>query len=136
MHPWIQESLPGLKGDLVSFVLVFSVVAPLLLAIIRKKNGSAEFRKLWNDSRFNRAPLVSIIVIKVLICLVITLGIINRLFNVALTVGVLLSMVVVGFVTFSKWIRKRSIAMEQQFLENFQGTDDATSSGGKAGGWH
>ena len=136
VHPWIQKSLPGLKGDLVSFVLVFSVVAPLLLAIIRKKNGSAEFRKLWNDSRFNRAPLVSIIVIKVLSCLVITLGIINRLFNVALAVGVLLSMVAVGFVTFSKWIRKRSIAMEQQFLENFQGADDAASGGGKAGAGH
>lgn len=87
-----------------------------------KKNNSVEFRKLWADNRFNRGLLVSMIVIKVLICIIIVMGIIIRLFNVALGSGLILSFLIIVVIYFSKWIRKRSLSMEKQFLENFQGT--------------
>ena len=95
---------------------------PFLCAIIMKKNNSVEFRKLWADNRFNRGLLVSMIVIKVLICIIIVMGIIIRLFNVALGSGLILSFLIIVVIYFSKRIRKRSLSMEKQFLENFQGT--------------
>lgn len=78
--------------------------------------------KLWADNRFNRGLLVSMIVIKVLICIIIVMGIIIRLFNVALGSGLILSFLIIVVIYFSKRIRKRSLSMEKQFLENFQGT--------------
>ena len=66
--------------------------------------------------------LVSMIVIKVLICIIIVMGIIIRLFNVALGSGLILSFLIIVVIYFSKRIRKRSLSMEKQFLENFQGT--------------
>ena len=80
-----------MKGSLLSFVLVLLIISPFLCAIIMKKNNSVEFRKLWADNRFNRGLLVSMIVIKVLICIIIVMGIIIRLFNVALGSGLILS---------------------------------------------
>lgn len=61
------------------------------------------------------------IVIKVLICIIIVMGIIIRLFNVALGSGLILSFLIIVVIYFSKRIRKRSLSMEKQFLE-FQGT--------------
>ena len=108
----------GGKGALLS-----SLSYPrFLCAIIMKKNNSVEFRKLWADNRFNRGLLVSMIVIKVLICIIIVMGIIIRLFNVALGSGLILSFLIIVVIYFSKRIRKRSLSMEKQFLENFQGT--------------
>ena len=50
------------------------------------------------------------------------MGIIIRLFNVALGSGLILSFLIIVVIYFSKRIRKRSLSMEKQFLENFQGT--------------
>ena len=89
---------------------------------VRHHHEENEFRKLWADNRFNRGLLVSMIVIKVLICIIIVMGIIIRLFNVALGSGLILSFLIIVVIYFSKRIRKRSLSMEKQFLENFQGT--------------
>ena len=121
-YPLVMGRIPGMKGSLLSFVLVLLIISPFLCAIIMKKNNSVEFRKLWADNRFNRGLLVSMIVIKVLICIIIVMGIIIRLFNVALGSGLILSFLIIVVIYFSKRIRKRSLSMEKQFLENFQGT--------------
>lgn len=44
-----------------------------------EKNNSAEFRKLWTDNKFNRGPLVSIVLVKILICTIIMMSIITHL---------------------------------------------------------
>ena len=43
----------------------------LLYTSIMKRNNSTEFRKLWTDNKFNRGPLVSIVLVKILICTII-----------------------------------------------------------------
>lgn len=111
-YPLVMGRIPGMKGSLLSFVLVLLIISPFLCAIIMKKNNSVEFRKLWADNRFNRGLLVSMIVIKVLICIIIVMGIIIRLFNVALGSGLILSFLIIVVIYFSKRIRKRSLSME------------------------
>ena len=80
-YPLVMGRIPGMKGSLLSFVLVLLIISPFLCAIIMKKNNSVEFRKLWADNRFNRGLLVSMIVIKVLICIIIVMGIICLLYT-------------------------------------------------------
>lgn len=131
-HPLIKEHLPGMEGNLLSFALITLLIAPFLWAIIMNKNNSAEFRELWGDNLFNRGALVSVILIKVILCTIIVMGLVVHLFNVASGVGLMISCVLIGIVYFSKWIRKRSLMMEKQFMVNFEGGDEkrvsATSS--------
>ena len=47
-----------------SLAAILAVLAPILLVVLRQGNRSPEFRQLWNDSKFNRGPLVSLILIK------------------------------------------------------------------------
>ena len=93
------------------------------MAIIMKRNNSTEFRKLWTDNKFNRGPLVSIVLVKILICTIIMMSIITHLFNVALGAGLVVSSIIIAVIYFSKRIKKRSLTIERQFMANFQGTD-------------
>ena len=123
IHPLIKKNLPGIEGNLLSFSIVFLVISPFLWAIIMKKNDSSEFHKLWTDNKFNRGPLVSMILVKILICTIIMMSIITHIFNVALGAGLIFSSIVIAIIYFSKRIRKRSLTIEQQFMANFQGMD-------------
>ena len=122
-EPFVMQHVPGIWGSLLCFSILFAVLSPFLWAIIVKGNRSAEFRKLWTDSLFNRGPLVSIIIIKILLSMAFVTGIIVRIFNVASGLGLMLAAVVVGVILFSKYIHQRSHAIEAQFLANFEGND-------------
>lgn len=125
VHPFIQEQLPGIYGKLLSAVIVFSVVSPLLWAIITKKNHSPEFRKLWNDNRFNRGALVSLVLVKVLVCIIILMSLVVRLFNVASGAALVAAAAIIVSFHYSKRLRKQSAMIEERFNENFQGQDES-----------
>ena len=91
--------------------------------IFMKKNRSAEFLKLWNDSKFNRGPLVSLIVLRGALCIAILMSAVIRLFDIAAGVGFALSLAILCVLIFSRRIRRHSLDMEHRFLENFNGND-------------
>lgn len=133
VEPYISGHLPGIWGDILSFAVIAVVLSPLLLAIIKSKNNSHEFHELWGDNLFNRGALVSAMVVRVIICVIIVMGLIVRIFSVALGVGVVISLAVIVLIYFSKWIRHRSMTMQQQFIANFEGSDDVTADTGMSG---
>lgn len=61
--PFIMKELPGIRGAGISLVLILLLIAPMLRAIMMKKNHSAEFQQLWLDSKYNRGPLVSLVIL-------------------------------------------------------------------------
>lgn len=128
-YPLIQKHLPGIEGSLLSFVILFVILSPFLWAIIMKKNNSPEFHKLWVDNKFNKGPLVSLVLIKVIICTGIMMSIIVHLFNVALGAGLVFSFLILGGIYFSKQIRERSLTIEKQFMDNFQGVNEEETDG-------
>lgn len=133
VEPYISGHLPGIWGDILSFAVIAVALSPLLLAIIKSKNNSHEFHELWDDNLFNRGALVSAMVVRVIICVIIVMGLIVRIFSVALGVGVVISLAVIVLIYFSKWIRHRSMTMQQQFIANFEGSDDVTADTGMSG---
>ena len=133
VEPYISGHLPGIWGDILSFAVISVALSPLLLAIIKSKNNSHEFHELWGDNLFNRGALVSAMVVRVIICVIIVMGLIVRIFSVALGVGVVISLAVIVLIYFSKWIRHRSMTMQQQFIANFEGSDDVTADTGMSG---
>ena len=79
--PWIEARIPGRTGAAVSLAAILAVLAPILLVVLRQGNRSPEFRQLWNDSKFNRGPLVSLILIKCLLCIGILMTVVASLFD-------------------------------------------------------
>ena len=86
--PFIMERVDGWQGGLLCLAVMLAAIGPLLWAIVMAKNHSPEFQQLWRDNKFNRGPLVSIMVVKALLCLGILMTMVVRLFNVASGVGI------------------------------------------------
>lgn len=117
--PLFLEHIPGIWGRLLAAVVIILFISPFLRAIMIKKNHSAEFVTLWNDSRGNRAPLVATIVIRILIAVSFVMFVISGLFKVS--VGLLLGVAVllVIMMILSRQLKKQSIMIERKFFRIF-----------------
>ena len=121
VNPIIRENILGFKGALLSLSIILAIILPFLWAIIMKKNHSPEFLKLWNDSKFNRGPLVSLIAIKLLLCASILMPVIVHIFNVVSGVGFIITLLILLMIILSKKLKKRSLSIEKRFIDNFNG---------------
>ena len=121
--PLFLEHIPGIWGRLLAAVVIILFISPFLGAIMIKKNHSAEFVTLWNDSRGNRAPLVATIVIRILIAVSFVMFVISGLFKVS--VGLLLGVAVllVIMMILSRQLKKQSIMIERKFFQNLRYRD-------------
>lgn len=121
--PVVAGQLSGIGGSLVNLFLILAVIAPFLWMIFMKKNRSPEFQKLWNDSKFNRGPLVSLILLKMLLCIGILMSVVIHLFDIAAGMGFAVSLLILSGLVFSSRMRRRSLDMEHRFLQNFNGNE-------------
>lgn len=121
--PLFLEHILGIWGRLLAAVVIILFISPFLRAIMIKKNHSAEFVTLWNDSRGNRAPLVATIVIRILIAVSFVMFVISGLFKVS--VGLLLGVAVllVIMMILSRQLKKQSIMIERKFFQNLRYRD-------------
>lgn len=121
--PLFHASLPVFWANLAGAVFTVACISPFLRAIIMKKNHSIEFQALWQDNRFNRAPLISTILLRMVIAVGFVLFVIEKLFeaSTALLVGV--AVILVCLMMLSRRLKKQSIFMERTFIQNLRFRD-------------
>ena len=83
-----------------------------------KKNHSEEFQELWQDSKYNRGSLVSLIVLRIILCIGIVMIPIIKLLNI--TFGLVVAIAAASILLFilSKRLKKHSIQIERHFFRN------------------
>ena len=118
VSPFIIGQLPGLQGKILSLVLILLLISPMLRAIMMKKNHSIEFRQLWMDSKYNRGPLASLIILRIILCIGLVMLPVARLLNIAAGIMLAIAATVITLVIFSKHLKRQSILMERRFFSN------------------
>lgn len=116
--PFVIQHIAGLRGQILAAIVTLLLMAPFLRAIVMKKNRSIEFRNLWERGAFNRFMLVSIIVLRVVICIALVLRILIPLFPNATVLMGFISLGVIIMVIYSQGFKKQSRRIEERFLEN------------------
>lgn len=116
--PFIIRELPGVRGEIIALVLILAMIAPMLRAIMMKKNHSDEFQQLWNDSKYNRGPLVSLIVLRIILCIGLVMMPVAQLLNMAIGIMLAVTAAVIAIIIFSKRLKRQSILMERRFFRN------------------
>lgn len=121
--PFVVAALGDFWGRMAGAVMTVMAIAPFLRALIMKKNRSVEFKALWSDSRFNHAPLIAVILLRVIIATGFVVYIIEFLFraSTALMIGIAL-LLVIGMI-FSRFLKRRSIGLERTFVQNLRSKD-------------
>lgn len=118
--PFLKHALPDPWGRLLAAVLTIVAISPFLRAIIMKKNHSVEFQALWRDNRFNRAPLLSTILFRMIICILLVFYIIEQLLQASTTLVIAVAFVLVCLMMFSRFLKKQSILLERRFVLNLR----------------
>ena len=116
--PLATDMLGDLWGRILGAALTIAVIAPFLRAMIMKKNRSEEFKSLWSDSRFNHAPLISIILLRIVIAIGFIVFIIENLFRASAALMVGIAIIVVCAMILSRFLKKQSIVLERTFVRN------------------
>ena len=124
--PLFRMVLPEFWAKLADVVFMVICVSTFLRAIVMKKNHSIEFQALWQDNRFNRAPLVATIVVRMLLAIGVIVFIIKSLFEVSMLLGIGIATLLVVLMMVSRQLKKHSIIMERTFIQNlnFRDTHD------------
>lgn len=117
-HPLIQAYAPGIEGNLLTLGLCLLLIAPLLRAIMMKKNHSKEFQQLWRDNKFNRGPLISLIVMRIVLSAFILMIPVARLVGAAAGLTLAICCVLILLMIASKRLKKHSILIERRFFSN------------------
>lgn len=123
LMPFIQGYLPDFWGALLGTVVTLLVMSPFLRAMVMKKNHSREYRILWVDSRFNRAPLVSTIVLRFMLAGAFVIFVIGSQLRISIALVVLLATAIVALIVYSRWIKHHSILIERKFFRNLRFRD-------------
>ena len=129
--PLIFMVLPDFWAKLAGALFMIVCISPFLRAIVMKKNHSVEFQALWQDNRFNRAPLVSTIVLRMIIAVGFILFIIKNLFEASIMLLIGIAIVLVVLMMLSRRLKKHSIIMERTFMQNLNFRDTHEEFQGK-----
>ena len=77
----------------------------------------------WHDSRTNRAPLVSTIVIRIMIAALFVIFVISGLFKASIGLIIGVAVLVVLLMVWSRRLKKQSILIERRFFQNLRSRD-------------
>lgn len=116
--PLIMSKLPGFQGEILSLGLILLIISPLLRAVMMKKNHSVEYQELWQDSKYNRGSLVSLIVLRILLCIGIVMIPVAKLLNITFGLVIAIASASIILFIFSKRLKKHSIQIERHFFKN------------------
>ena len=121
--PLLTEALGDRWGRWAGAAITIILISPFLRAMIMKKNHSIEFKALWKDSRFNHAPLISVVILRIVVGVIFVIYVINHLFQASVAIVVGVAIVVVLTMIFSRFLKKQSILMERTFVQNMRSKD-------------
>lgn len=116
--PFVRTHIDGFWGAFLASSLTILFISPFLRAMVAKKNHSKEYRYLWNVSRYNRAPLVILIVLRFMLAMAFICFVLMRTFDVAIGLLIVVAALLVVLMMVSKRLKFHSIVIERKFFYN------------------
>ena len=116
--PIIERPLPQPWSNVLVAVLTLLCLSPFLHALMLKKSHSEEFQSLWADSNFNRAPLVGVQTLRIVLGVFFVGYVIAHTLHWGGALGMVVIVAVVMAILMSRALRRQSLRMEQTFTNN------------------
>lgn len=121
--PLMDNILPGAVGKAISALVILIVLGPFLYTISLRHTFSDDFKTLWSENRNYVAPLVAIVVIRMLIAMGFIFYVLYSLFHLRGIPVFLLAFAAIMFILSSRLIRRQSLRIESNFRDNLRARD-------------
>ncbi len=120
VNPFIISKLTNFTHvKLLCLVITLLAMSPFVYGLLKKRDRNRDFDKIWKDSRFSRGPLISMVLLKYIVAAIAVNFVIAKYLAASAGVVILLTLIVVAVVYYSKNLKNYYSVLEQGFLENY-----------------
>jgi len=116
--PFIIDNIDNTWGHVLAATATLLLMAPFLSSMVLRKSKSSEFENLWNDSRFNKGALTSIMILRAFLAGALIVMALSPLFPQATAFLVIIAIIIVAIFTFVKAFKAPAAKMEERFISN------------------
>lgn len=117
-YPWLASMIDETWARVVTLILTLAGLMPFLYPLALKGLYDSKFKKLWSDTHFNRAPLVFLVVFRVLIVITLLIFAIHKIYSSPWLVVIGTLIFIVTTKLLSTKLNLGQEHMENVFLEN------------------
>ena len=116
---YLHNNLQLPYADIITAVLTFIIMAPLLRAVLVNRTSHPElFSALWFQKRSNHIPLVVFILLKVIVAAGFIFFVFAQILGLAEIFAAAATLVTAYFISSSDWLMGEYLRMESRFLVN------------------
>ena len=113
---WFHQSL---TNDIIFFLLTAMSALPFIWGVLIKRVSSGGiYKRLWEENPFNRGPLLSLRLARILAGLAIIAFLLSKVFYTGVVLAISIFFVFVGMTVFSKKLQEYYTRMESRFYSN------------------
>jgi CPA2 family monovalent cation:H+ antiporter-2 len=122
--PFLQDYLSEpIIYKIASLIITLAIIFPFLWGIMAKKPKKLAYKELWITNDYSRGPLIMMEILRIIIGLVIISFLVVKIFSTAIAVIVLVPLILIILLIFSKQVKKFYHRIENRFVSNLN-TDD------------
>ena len=118
VKPLVEGILPAPWNEIAVAALTILLLSPFLRSLMIKRNHSVDFQTLWADSHFNRAPLIAVQLLRIVMGAAILSYVLGHTVHWSGTLGIFVVIAILFTIILSRNLKKQGQRMEQTFQEN------------------
>ena len=131
-HPFMLKVIPeGWYANAITALTTVLLISPFLRAMVMKKNHSDEWNALWAESNRNHLPLIFTILVRIVIAASFVFYVCQHMSHFAPAIVVVVGLLAVVLMVFSRSVKRRSILLERLFINNLRSRDIEAQVHGK-----
>ena len=127
VEPLIDNLLPEPWNGLATAFITIVVLSPFLRPLMLKKNHSQAFQALWNDSRFNRAPLVAVQLLRIALGASFVGYVLGHTVNWGGALGMLVVVAAICIIIANRSLKRQGQMLEKTFTDNLNQRERAAA---------
>ena len=118
IHQLLEGFLPMKVVQTIALLILLVATSPFIYAMATTHRNSAEAHELWASGNYQKAQLIGIMLLRMVVCLLFVAWTVFRIFGVTSAMIGAIVFIVILALTFSRRIRKQSAALQLQFSAN------------------
>ena len=118
VQPLFDGLLPSPWNSITTAVLTIVLLSPFLRLLMIKKNHSEDFQALWKDNLFNRAPLLAVQLLRILMAAGFLSYVLGHTVHWSSTLGIFVIIAILFIMIISRSLQKQGQYLEKTFTDN------------------
>ena len=121
--PFILDKIPSVIGSVLAAIICIGIMVPFINAIVGRKKNRELFRRLWDTHTINKIVILTIILVKFIVCVSFVMYILLWVFPQFKALILLASIIITTAVMLRQGSKAKADLMEKRFIDNFNSVE-------------